>query len=367
MKVLMTTPDPQDPGGVAFFCNSLRKPLGPGVDYFTIGTRVGVRRTPVGTVHRVYRDAQAFRRQLETRAYSLVHLNPSLLPKATLRDGHLVRITAAADVRVLAFFHGWNPRVKRILQRFGRILLNATFYRADAIAVVASDYQRQFEAMGCPVPVHVMTSVVPDDVVARARTAPDLRAQRRKPDVCRLLFLSRIEKEKGIFETLDAFSLLKRKHPGLELVVAGSGSALTAAQSRAQALGLQDVTFTGYLRGDAKHDAFQAADIYVLPTAHGEGMPHSLLEAMAYGMPFLTCPVGGIRDFMQNETMGYAIQDRRPHVIASTLDPWIDDVTGRETIGRFNQAYCAEHFAASSVARRLWQLYRQVTDEAEIT
>ncbi len=63
--------------------------------------------------------------------------------------------------------------------------------------------------------------------------------------------------------------------------------------------------FLGHVSGAAKTQAFRAADIYLF-TSLAEGMPNSVLEAMAFGLPIVTRPVGGIRDFFEDGRMGYA-------------------------------------------------------------
>jgi len=56
------------------------------------------------------------------------------------------------------------------------------------------------------------------------------------------------------------------------------------------------VKFLGYVRGPNKVDALENNDIYCFPSYFGEGMPNSVLEALAFGMPVITCCVGGLTD-----------------------------------------------------------------------
>ncbi|MDA0989288.1 MAG: glycosyltransferase family 4 protein [Verrucomicrobia bacterium] len=357
----MTTPDLTMPGGVAIFCQSIQSALGPDVDYLTIGRRTGESGSMSTTLQRLRRDAAAVRAATASGRYDVLHVNPSLTPKAMIRDGNHIRLATRNQTHAVAFFHGWDPKVQRLVQRFGRLFMRATFYKSRALIVLASEFREQLRQMHCPTPVHLMATVVPDDVMAQAATAVDQRFAAHQHGVFRLLFLSRIEPEKGIFETLDAFAILQKTHPNMELVVAGSGSALDAARQRVAERGLQRVNFTGYITGEDKHRAFREADVFLFPTAHGEGMPISLLEAMAYGLPIITCPVGGIRDFFVDHKMGTLIQDRLPETIAAAVAAWLSDPERLQTTGRYNHGYCREHFASSCLAAQLWDLYRLMT------
>lgn len=62
---------------------------------------------------------------------------------------------------------------------------------------------------------------------------------------------------------------------------------------------IPDVVFTGRLNGDALIDKFKNADLYLFPSYYGKGMPTSVLEAMAFGLPIFTRNVGGLPDFLR--------------------------------------------------------------------
>src|SRR5438309_1207009 len=102
---------------------------------------------------------------------------------------------------------------------------------------------------------------------------------------CTLLFLSRIDKKKGAYETVDAYRMLKKRYPELSLVIAGDGVELPRLRQYVDSHRIDGVSFLGKVSGKAKHDTFELANIYVLPTTYREGMPIAVLEAMAHGLP----------------------------------------------------------------------------------
>lgn len=115
-----------------------------------------------------------------------------------------------------------------------------------------------------------------------------------------ILFLSRIEKAKGVYEAVDTFTLLKPKYKDLTLTFVGSGSELEALKEYAETKGLSDIRFTGRLDGEALRNEYKNA-LLLLLTTHGEGMPTVVLEAMAFGLPIFTRKVGGLVDFLKTE------------------------------------------------------------------
>lgn len=106
-----------------------------------------------------------------------------------------------------------------------------------------------------------------------------------------VISLARLIPAKGVQYLLQAASLLSRSLPSLKVVICGDGPFKAILQELAEKLGLASrVIFTGF-RADAL-SLVQAADIFVLPSL-SEGLPLSVLEAMALGKPVIATRVGG--------------------------------------------------------------------------
>lgn len=118
-----------------------------------------------------------------------------------------------------------------------------------------------------------------------------------------VLFLGRIEAAKGIHELLEAVAGLRESVPDVELVCAGAGD-IEGAARRAERLGIEDaVRFPGWLGAPQKWAWLKRAGVFVLPS-HAEGLPMSLLEAMAAGLPVVASAVGGIPDVVTHGVNG---------------------------------------------------------------
>ena len=113
---------------------------------------------------------------------------------------------------------------------------------------------------------------------------PELEGKRN------LLYLSRIHPKKGCDLLIQAFANVADTDPGLHLVMAGPGDPQWVEKLKQQAhkLGVaQRVTFTGMLKGEMKWGAYDAADVFVLPS-HQENFGIVVAEALASGLPVLT-------------------------------------------------------------------------------
>ena len=192
-----------------------------------------------------------------------------------------------------------------------------------------------------------MTTTKVDD-----RMIKDFDINLRKGEINTLLFLSRVEIEKGIFITIDIFRILKKLHPDLKLRIVGDGCALNDVKNYVNNNKLSDVVFTGPLSGQALINEFVNADIYILPT-FGEGMPTSVLESMAFGLPIVTRPIGGLADFFEDSVMGALIESLNPEDYVSAIEQLINAHEKCRETSYYNHHYAREHFLASNVARNL--------------
>lgn len=116
-----------------------------------------------------------------------------------------------------------------------------------------------------------------------------------------LLFLCRLQKEKGLEELLEAMANLKKENvSNYYLTVVGGGPYLETARQKVKELGLNDlVLLVGNVNDEAKKkEYFIKSDIYILPTYYNEGFPRTLYEAMIFGTPILTTFVSGIPSLM---------------------------------------------------------------------
>jgi glycosyltransferase involved in cell wall biosynthesis len=339
-------------GGVTQYFRSLRPHWRTDVAYFTVGSRAD-NEGAAKIALRMIRDTASFVREAKRGGFDLVHLNPSLGGKAALRDGVLLLAAKALRKPVVIFVHGWEQDFeKRLLglPQVTALVLN----RADGMVVLGAGFVGRLRKLGYRKKIFVQAAPIDQELLDDSR-------QHRSPGVgdggkFTILFLARVEREKGIYEALDAFGILKSRYPFVRMIVAGDGPELEPAR---RACDGERVTFTGRVRGETKYAVFRAADAYLFPSHH-EGLPISVLEAMAYGLPVVTSCVGGLPDFFVDGQMGFMADSRDPEEYAELLERLIADRGRAGAIGSFNRQYATEHFSAARIAAGLEQIYDAV-------
>lgn len=358
MKVLISHPDFKDPGGVANYYRKLRNKFRVPVENFVIGRRPTERGTN-SKVWRMWRDYGRFARCLKSEQYDLVHVNPSLDFKSFLRDGIFLLIARKYRISTLVFFRGWQKSFEQTLARNGLWLLKLLYGKANAIIVLSEDFKKVLRTWGFTQPIYREVTIVDDDDLAGFDVHQTL-LERERAQKWRVLFLARLVKQKGIYETIEAVSLLQQRYPTLELVVAGDGAELAGAKSLVRERSIPNVTFTGYAAGREKYRLFERVHIFCFPSYYGEGMPNAVAEAMAFGLPVVTRPVGGIADFFQNGVHGFATHSKEPKILADLLERLRADKKLYRDISLHNYHYAQSHFLASRAAERLEQIYNSI-------
>lgn len=172
----------------------------------------------------------------------------------------------------------------------------------------------------------------------------------------RVLFLGMICDAKGSFDLLRAFAIFRSRVPGWRLVVGGNGE-VERFLEQAKSLGVSDdVDYLGWVSGDEKDRALAAADIFVLPS-YGEGMPVSLLEAMAYGCAVIATPVGGVPDMMTPESHGLWIEPGDVAGLAASLERVAKAPELRASLGAAARQHVLAEYAAATVCEKICQAY----------
>lgn len=145
----------------------------------------------------------------------------------------------------------------------------------------------------------------------------------KKENNFNILFLARLELEKGIIELLNAISILKEKSIfNFKLNIVGNGNDFQLFVEKCEELNLSNIVFFKGEYNDEKmiKEAYLNSDIYILPTYYPEGFPRTLYEAMIFGTPIITTFVAGIPALMKDEYNCKEIKPKSVECIVEVLE-----------------------------------------------
>ena len=278
------------------------------------------------------------------RQVSIVHINTSLNPRAYWRDVAYLLVAKLLRARVVYQVHGGKlPHEffagRALLTRF----LRWTLMLPDVVMVLA---QVELDASRIFVPGQRLMRVPNGIDTAPFSRVPTVRSHSHQP--LRLLYIGRVAREKGLYETLQGLRLARDLGVDARLVIAGHGAEEGRLRRYAQALGVgPKVAFAGPVFGDDKVRLFAGSDAMVLPS-YSEGLPYALLEAMAAGVPVIATPVGAIPDVVTTGTHGLLVPARDARAIAQAIVQLAGD---REQLAWMSRACRRRVQAAYSIHR----------------
>ena len=357
VNVLIIQLADNDPGGIANYFAILQNRFHINATYFAAGRRVDEKGI-IKTLHRLITDFAGFIKVLRSEPVDIVHVNMSLNTRGVLRDSVFIAISNIFKKRVLVFFHGWDKSFENKLTGVSLRLFKRIFLPAKAFIVLAADFKERLMRWGFDQPIYVESTLVDDRLTDGLDILKTIEKRMSDKDR-KILFLARIIKEKGIYETVDAVALLQDKYPDISLVIAGDGEERANVVSYVESKHIRRVIFEGYVTGERKQKIFQDAYLYCLPS-HQEGMPTSLLEALSFGLPCVTRPVGGVVDFFEDGKNGFIAERRDGALVAHHLERLITDKALYREISLNNFRLGKERYLASQGVNRLERIYEQV-------
>lgn len=179
----------------------------------------------------------------------------------------------------------------------------------------------------------------------------------------RFLQAGRLIEKKGLPTTLRAFADFAAQFPKSSLTIAGEGPLLLELQELARQLQIdRQISFTGLLSQEKLRDLFYASHIFLHPSETGrdgnqEGVPNSMLEAMASGLPVFATTHGGIPEAIENGVSGVLVPERDYEALGRAL---LEKAKDREALARLARAgsdMVAEKFDQRAQVRRLEDIY----------
>jgi len=159
-----------------------------------------------------------------------------------------------------------------------------------------------------------------------------------------------------VFDLLEATHLLRGTVPQVRLECAGDGDlAKVARYALALNLGTR-VSLPGWMDRAGTLDLMRRASVFVLPS-YAEGLPMSLLEAMAAGCPVVATHVGGIPDVITDGVDGVIVPPGNPEALASAIGHILRDRAFARSLGNAARETIANRYSAERSLERLEQIY----------
>ena len=270
---------------------------------------------------------------------------------------HLLPLIRAWKNPSIVSFHGADVMVDMNKPAYRK----ATLRMLDAVTLVlvrSESLQRALVELGCdPKKIEIQRTGIPlQEFPFRERAVPN-------NGEWRFVEAGRLIEKKGLPVTLRAFSTFSKQHPNATLTIAGEGPLLTELKNLARELAVTDrVSFTGFVSQEQLREIYYRSHIFLHPSQTGrdgnqEGVPNSMLEAMATGLPAFATEHGGIPEAIENGVSGVLVPERDAEALGRALLNAAQNPGLLSRIGQAGGDAVRKNFDQSTQARRLEEIY----------
>lgn len=295
------------------------------------------------------RALAAFILCLLTNRVELVHCHAAMWG-SFWRKGLFASIARLFKIPVVLHLHGSEMKLFWAAQApWVRHLIRRHLEKASRVVVLSESWKAFIETIAPGARI----TVVPNYV----RIPPPADPAGRSAGM--VLFLGLVGPRKGAFDLIRAFAAIRNDHPQARLVLGGNGQLAEAAVLAADLRIEDSVVLAGWVDGDAKAALLRTAPIYVLPS-YNEGLPISILEAMAAGATVVTTRVGGIPELVTDGIDGTLLEPGDLGGLATALTTLLGDAGLRTRLADAGRRRVENHYSPNAVLPLLHRIYAEV-------
>lgn len=272
------------------------------------------------------------------------------------------RIARVFGIPLVVTFHGMDIAVQRNT-RTERHQRSTAFREAARIIAVSEFIAAKVRAAGAPADRLLVHHIGVDTARFAPGEAP--RAERE------ILFVGRLVEKKGLIHLLRAMPRIQAACPGATLTIAGDGSLREPLVQEARRLGVH-ATWLGVQKPDDVRQLMRRATVFCAPSIVGrdgnaEGLPMTIIEAQASGLPVVVFPSGGSAEGVVDGETGYVVAAGDEAGLAARIGELLTDPERRQRFSRAARDWAVREFDLHAQTRKLETIYDEVRAEVRLT
>jgi len=355
MKILITAPSLDESQNVSGISTIVRQIIEHGsfaYSHFTAGRRDGEKAGAVWLAKQALLPFKFYLRIVKEKP-GAVHINTALTDLSIWRDSALATAAKLSGRPIVLSVHGgkflMNPFTNARLERVTEKML-----RQASVVIVYSEYEKAAVLKRWPdLNVQVLANAIPFAEV------PYFGRGNEEPV---LVFFGRFHESKGLHETIEACRILKNEGCEFSFNAYGEGPEREFfLDGMREALG-DKFYYGGIIAGREKWQRLAEADIFVLPSRYGEGLPMAMLEAMAVGCVVVVADVSSVASVIDEGINGYMVEPQNTPQLVSKLKGLLENRAGWKTVQENAVATIKEKFAIEDYMEKLESIYTQIID-----
>jgi glycosyltransferase involved in cell wall biosynthesis len=283
---------------------------------------------------------------------NLVHIHSASLG-SFFRKSIAVLITKIFNIPVLFHVHGgyfdvFYHKLPDVVKKYVKWILSIT----DFVIVLSEHWKNFFSTLVNPDKIEILHYAV---------TLPQIVTKERKDKNAKysILFLGRVLERKGAFDLIKSIPGVLNNIPTCEFIFAGDGDVNNAIRMTEDMRISQHTKFLGWIKGKEKEQILRNSDLSVLPS-YIDCLPNSLLEAMSYGVPVISTPVGGIPDVLEDGVNGFIVPCGDTVMLSKRITDILKNYSLFQNMSKNNYRKIAQNFNTTKIIEKLRNIYNSM-------
>jgi phosphatidylinositol alpha-mannosyltransferase len=289
---------------------------------------------------------------LEREKFDVIHLHEPLVPMLCTT---ILRLTRSATVGT---FHAMDSRGYTQWKPFTILFLKKWFRKLDG-RIAVSKPARDFISGHFPADYRIIPNGV--DLEHFSPKVPPL--EKFRDGKLNILFVSRLEKRKGVNHLLNAYQRVRQEIGNCRLILVGPSTRWSRKHEKEiNEQGLEDIFFEGWVPQEVLPRYYQTADIVCSPATGRESFGLILLEAMAMGKPIVASDIDGYASVASHGAEALMVPPKNDHMLADALISLATHAELRQEMGARGKLKAAE-YGWDHIARRVMDFYQEVLEQ----
>ena len=190
----------------------------------------------------------------------------------------------------------------------------------------------------------------------------NLREKLSLGDSVVITFVGRLIYAKGVHDLISAFADIEREFNNLKLLIAGYGTHRQELENLAENKCKEKILFLGKKNQEEIVEVLSITDVFVNPS-YSEGLPTSILEASAIGLPIVATDVGGTSEIIEDYKTGLIVPPGDPKLLKEKISELIEDKDLRRVLGGNAHKVIKENFHWDVIAKKYGSVFEEVTQK----
>lgn len=292
---------------------------------------------------------------LDKKSYDIIHCHFGTIGNL----GVLLKELGAIEGKVVTTFHGFDMSI--YIRKHGCDVYETLFDKGALFLPISKNWSEKLVKMGFD-----------EQKIVVHRMGIDINkfqfVKREKRSSIQLLTIARFVEKKGIEYGIRAVAWVLKKQPNIEYKIAGDGPLRSHLEHLIEELGVRsNVKLLGWQSQDEIRRLMQESDIIIAPSVAStegdqEGIPVTLMEALATGLPVIATKHSGIPELVQEGKSGFLVPERDVDALIEKLEYLIEHSEIWQEMGSAGRRYVEENYDIRKLNDRLVEIYQKLID-----